>query len=185
MPSVPSLAALQRTQYPTAAAEHWTTEAAAKSLWLPAGFFGFLLDRTHAFKIIMGVSQTVVLVCAIALCTKYGDALHIPRVQGCLVCMGIMGFLIIPTALEMSAEVAFPYSAQLSSGVLWIGAHLTSAIVGLLVDSTMVVQGDLTPRFEHGRWLLLACFAIAAVLWWLFPVRCGATWLHCAATLQH
>lgn len=120
----------------------------------------------------MGVSQTVVLVFAIALCAKYGDALQVPRVQACLVCMGIMGFLILPTALEMSAEVAFPFSAQLSSGVLWMGAHLTSAIVGLLVDCAMVAHRDLAPRFEHGRWLLLACFAIAAVLWWLFPVRC-------------
>lgn len=134
-----------------------------------------MLDRTRAFKIIMGVSQTAVLLFAIFLSTPYAQD-SVVRLQVALVCMGIMGFLILPTALEMSAEVAYPFSAALSAGLLWAGAHLASVAVGLLVDYALIARGiDVTaPHLQRGRWLLLACFVIACLMWWLFPVRCAA-----------
>jgi hypothetical protein len=87
--------------------------------------------------------------------------------------MGIMGFLILPTALEMSAEVAYPFSAALSAGLLWAGAHLASVVVGLIVDFALVDDDAAAPRYQRGRWLLLACFVVACLMWWLFPVRCA------------
>jgi hypothetical protein len=136
-----------------------------------AGFVGFLLDRTRAFKLVMRVSQTAVLAFAIALSAGFGGSA--PSMQACLVCMGIMGFLILPTALEMSAEVAYPFSAELSAGLLWAGAHAASVAVGLAVDCALVDHGARRARFARGRWLLLACFGVACLMWWLFPVRCA------------
>lgn len=133
---------------------------------------GFLLDRTHAYKSIMVISQTTVLILALIMSLKFGDASALPRLHACLVCMGIMGFLILPTALEMSAEVGFPFSAELSAGLLWMGAHLMSVVLGLLVDIVSKPSAR-TPRFFRGQWILLACFAVACLLWWLFPVRCA------------
>lgn len=139
-----------------------------------AGFVGFMLDRTRAFKIVMRVSQTAVFAFAIALSVAPYVGGGAPALQACLACMGIMGFLILPTALEMSAEVAYPFSAMLSAGLLWAGAHLMSVIVGLVVDAGLVRHGALRPRYARGRWLLLAFFGVACLLWWLFPVRCAA-----------
>lgn len=88
--------------------------------------------------------------------------------------MSILGFVILPTALEMSAEVAYPFSAALSSGLLWMGAHAVSVLVGVILDfGTVDFSEDVVPRFIAGRWLLLTCLAVAAILWWLFPVRCA------------
>lgn len=138
-----------------------------------AGFVGFVLDRTRAFKIIMGLSQTAVLGFAIALSTSFGND-SLPRLQACLVCMGVLGFLILPAALEMSAEVAYPYSAALSAGLLWMGANIGSVVLGVIVDYALVDESADKPRFSRGRWLLLACFVVACLLWWLFPVKCAA-----------
>lgn len=138
-----------------------------------AGFIGLLLDRTQADKFIMSVSQAVVLAFATALAILSGSLLNVENAQACLICMAVMGFLVIPTALEMAAELAYPFSSGVSAGTLWAGADIAVVVVGVTVDVAFGGDGTSTKRFsDGGRWLLLACYALAALLWWIFPVRC-------------
>eukprot|EP00892_Ulva_mutabilis_P006412 jgi/Ulvmu1/4142/UM019_0121.1 len=138
----------------------------------PAGFIGLLLDRTQADKFIMSVSQAVVLAFATALAILSGSLLNVENAQACLICMAVMGFLVIPTALEMAAELAYPFSSAVSAGALWAGADTTVVLLGVTIDVAFAGDGIATTRFSAGgRWLLLACYALAALLWWIFPVR--------------
>lgn len=140
-----------------------------------AGFIGLLLGRTQADKFIMTVSQAVVLAFATALAILSASRLNVENAQACLICMAVMGFLVIPTALEMAAELAFPFSCAVASGALWACADVAVAVIGVTVDIAFGGDGTATTRFtDGGRWLLLACLALAALLWWLFPVRCAA-----------
>lgn len=122
----------------------------------------------------MSVSQAVVLAFATALAILSGSSLNAENAQACLICMAVMGFLVIPTALEMAAELAFPFSSAVAAGALWAGADSAVVVIGIATDVGFGGDGMATTRFaDGGRWLLLSCLAVAATLWWLFPVRCG------------
>lgn len=122
----------------------------------------------------MSVSQAVVLAFATALAILSGSSLNAENAQACLICMAVMGFLVIPTALEMAAELAFPFSSAVAAGALWAGADSAVIVIGVSTDIAFGGDGMATTRFaDGGRWLLLACLAVAAALWWLFPVRCA------------
>ena len=46
---------------------------------------------------------------------------------------GLMGFPVLPTALDMSAETTYPISAGLTSAILWCGSQVCAAAAALSI----------------------------------------------------
>ena len=48
--------------------------------------------------------------------------------------VGLFGFPVLPTALDMSAETTYPISAGLTSAILWCGSQVCSHVLPTALD---------------------------------------------------
>lgn len=141
-------------------------------LHVHAGVLSCLLDCTRGHKYIIAASQTVVAALAAVLTIGISSRGTYENIQACLICMSVMAFLAIPIALDIAAELTYPMRSALPAALLWVGAYVTTTVLGVVGDFILVNDESPRPRFSGAKYMLLACFGVAAVLWWLLPVRC-------------
>lgn len=136
------------------------------------GVLSCLLDCTRGHKWIIAASQTVVAALAAVLTIGISSTGAFENIQACLICMSVMAFLAIPIALDITTERTFPIRPALPTALLWVGMYATAAVLGILTDTALVNDKSPRPRFSGAKYMLLGCFAVATVLWWVIPVRC-------------
>ena len=137
-----------------------------------AGVLSCLLDCTRGHKYIIAASQTVVAALAAVLTIGISSRGTYENIQACLICMSVMAFLAIPIALDIATELTYPTRSALPAALLWVGAYLTATVLGVIGDFLLFNDKSPRPRFSGAKYMLLGCFGLAAILWWLLPVRC-------------
>lgn len=150
-------------------------------LVLHAGVLSCLLDCTRGHKYIIASSQTVVAALAAVLTIGISSHGTYENIQACLICMSVMAFLAIPIALDIATEVTYPMRAALPAALLWVGAYLAASVLGILSDTVLVNDKSPRPRFSGAKYMLLGCFGVAAILWWLLPVRWDPHFIPCGS----
>jgi hypothetical protein len=84
-----------------------------------------LLDRFRAYKLTLAVALTAAVPLFIGF-TYVGQQRSGQRgaLIGLAAATGFLGFPVLPTALDMSAETTYPISAGLTTSILWCGSQV-------------------------------------------------------------
>lgn len=134
-----------------------------------AAITGPILDITRSYKLILAVCITAALplLVGFTVLAQRRDVLPDLAILGAV--FGLVAFPILPTALDLAAEVSYPVHLGLATGVLWSGSQVTALVLIVLIDGPLAATA---PSGEHelqaGSWLIVGCVAAAVMLSWMW-----------------